>query len=126
MRFQRPSVVCRVEFGGHGRSGRGATQRLPTVESAGGSAGPDQPVEPQLPRLVQRAPQAAGQEPGPQPPPPPPFTLTPQEQSEVDRVLNVWEERNRGVKTFDCRFKRWIYDVVFGPPAISPSSSISA
>jgi TIGR03009 family protein len=49
-------------------------------------------------------------------PPRPPFTLTPQQAAQVDRVLNQWEERNRGVKTFDCRFKRWIYDVVFGPP----------
>lgn len=92
------------------------TQRLPTVEPTGGAVGPDQPVQPQLPRLVLRGPQPAAQEPRPQQPPPPPFTLTPQEEAEVDRVLNLWEERNRSVKTFDCRFKRWIYDVVFGPP----------
>ena len=31
-------------------------------------------------------------------------------------MLAQWEKRNREIKTFDCRFKRWIYDVVFGPP----------
>jgi TIGR03009 family protein len=92
------------------------TQPLPAAGSAGGAMGPDQPVEPQLPRLVLRGPQPAAPEPRPQPPPSPPFTLTPQEEAEVDRVLNVWEERNRNIKTFDCRFRRWIYDVVFGPP----------
>ena len=31
-------------------------------------------------------------------------------------MLGLWEQRNRSVKTFDCEFKRWIYDVIFGPP----------
>jgi TIGR03009 family protein len=47
---------------------------------------------------------------------PPPFRLTPAEQKNVDRVLDRWEQWNSGVKTFQCRFKRWSYDVVFGPP----------
>ena len=92
------------------------TQPLPPVGPTGGAMGPDQPVPPQLPRLVLRSPQPAAQEPRPQPPPSPPFVLSPQEEAELDRVLNLWEERNRDIKTFDCRFKRWIYDVVFGPP----------
>ena len=91
-------------------------QRLPTVEPGAGAARPDQAVMQQLPRLEQRAPQPAAPEPQPQKPPPPPFTLSPQEEAEVDRVLNLWEEHNRNIKTFDCRFKRWIYDVVFGSP----------
>lgn len=44
----------------------------------------------------------------------PPFTLTAEEQKGVDAALNRWEQWNSGVKTFDCRFKRWIYDSVFG------------
>jgi len=66
-----------------------------------------------------RGPEAARQPPAaPQAPqaPQPPFTLSPAEQAQVDRVLNLWEQRSGKIKTFDCRFKRWIYDVVFGPP----------
>lgn len=88
------------------------THPLRGPEPADGAVEPDQPVRPQVPTLVPRAPQ----QPAPQQPPPPPFTLTPQEEAQVDRALTLWEQRNRDIKTFDCRFKRWIYDVVFGPP----------
>ncbi len=49
-------------------------------------------------------------------PPKPPFVLSPEQQAEVDHALDLWEERNREIKTFDCRFKRWVYDAVFGRP----------
>ena len=50
-----------------------------------------------------------------QQPPKLPFPpLTPQQEAQVDRILNQWEKRNSEVKTFDCKFKRWIYDSVFG------------
>jgi TIGR03009 family protein len=84
-----------------------------------GAYGPDQPVQPQVPRLQQRpAPPPAARQPAPQQPqqPPPPFILTPQEEAQVDRVLNIWEERNKNIKTFDCGFKRWTYDLVFAKP----------
>ena len=45
---------------------------------------------------------------------PEPFKLTSGQQAAVDRVLKRWEQWNAGIKTFDCRFKRWIYDPVFG------------
>lgn len=45
-----------------------------------------------------------------------PFTLTPQQAADVDRLLARWEAWNAGLKTFDCQFKRWTYDIVFGPP----------
>lgn len=100
--------------------------------------GPDQPVQPRTPRLERRptAPPAGqyqnpnqnrnqypgARQPTPQQPRQPqphksysPFNLTPQEQARVDRVLNQWEQHNEKIKTFDCCFKRWIYDVVFGP-----------
>ena len=83
----------------------------------GGPAGPDQPVRPRIPVLVPRAAEPpARQPPAPPQPPRPPFTLTPQEEAQVDGVLKQWEERNREIKTFDCQFKRWTYDVVFGTP----------
>ncbi len=74
----------------------------------------NQPVQANLPTLQVRAPQqpAAAQQPAQQVPPPP-FTLTPQQQAQVDRILDQWEKHNQSIKTFDCRFKRWIYDTVF-------------
>jgi TIGR03009 family protein len=48
-------------------------------------------------------------------PAPPPFSLTSDEQKDVDRLLDRWEQWNSRLKTFDCRFKRWTYDLVFGP-----------
>ena len=47
---------------------------------------------------------------------PPPFQLAPDEQQDIDRLLDRWEQWNAQVKTFDCTFKRWIYDYVFNPP----------
>lgn len=67
---------------------------------------PDQPVVPAVPTIERRAPAP--------PQPQAPFTLAPQEQAEVDRVLDLWEKRSAAVKTFECRFKRWEYDPTFG------------
>jgi len=47
---------------------------------------------------------------------PVPFQLTSDEQKEIDRLLDRWEQWNGRVKTFDCRFKRWTYDAVFFSP----------
>ncbi len=67
--------------------------------------GPALPVGPQLPTLQRRPP----------PPPPPPFVLTPQQQAEVDRLLDAWERRGNEVRTFECPFTRWDYDATFRP-----------
>jgi TIGR03009 family protein len=80
-------------------------------QPSGGNFQPDQPLQPQTPMLIPR-----GSQPGVQQPPPPPFTLTAQQLAEVVQVLRSWEQRNSKVKTFDCRFKRWVYDTVFGKP----------
>ena len=87
---------------------------------------PDQPVQPQDPTLERRVQQPGAQQPGMGQPPqqrsvqPPPlpagFPLTVEQEAQVDQVLALWEKRNRNVKTFDCRFKRWVYDTVFGKP----------
>ncbi|MBN1396127.1 MAG: hypothetical protein JW959_13980 [Pirellulales bacterium] len=80
--------------------------------------GPDQPVRPQAPGIERRMPPPADGQRAARPPQPSPapFALTPQQEAHVDRVLNLWEQRNRKIKTFDCRFKRWIYDAIFSPP----------
>jgi TIGR03009 family protein len=43
-----------------------------------------------------------------------PFTLTPQEEAVLDRVLVDWQNMSAGVKTFEASFTRWDYDGVFG------------
>jgi len=43
-----------------------------------------------------------------------PFTLTEEEQKQVDAILKQWESHNKKIETFDCRFERWTYDTVFG------------
>ncbi len=69
--------------------------------------GPAPAVGPPYPTLQRRA-----------PPPPPPFVLTPQEQAQVDRVLDAWEGRGKEVRTFECPFIRWEYDAAFpGTPS---------
>lgn len=88
------------------------THPLRGPEGADGAVQPDQPVRPQVPMLVPRAPQQPAAQPAP---PQAPFQLTPQDEAQTDRVLSQWEKRNHDIKTFDCSFTRWIYDVVFGP-----------
>lgn len=47
----------------------------------------------------------------PQAPPAPaaPFVLTPQQQAEVDRVLQAWEQKGAAVQRFECDFDRYDY-----------------
>ena len=42
-----------------------------------------------------------------------PFTLTPQQQADLDRMLIRWEQRGASVRTFECEFTRFDYDGVF-------------
>lgn len=90
-------------------------QSQPAVQpSAQPAVQPDQPVQPQLPTLQTKS--AEGPAPAQPAAPKEPFTLTPQEQAQVDAVLTQWENHNKSINTFDCRFKRWVYDAVFGQP----------
>lgn len=45
-----------------------------------------------------------------------PFVLTPEEERALHQVLLRWEEATSRVKTLECRFTRFQYDPVFGPP----------
>lgn len=75
---------------------------------------PPDAAPPQQPVFQRRAnPMQPG--PNPQQPPPPPFELTAQEQAAVDRVLDVWERQSSQVKTFECQFARFEYNLVFKP-----------
>jgi TIGR03009 family protein len=98
------------------------------VPQGGGSprpaGNPDQPVAARLPTLERREPQTQlpnAQSPNAQPPlaqqtSPAPFQLTPEEEQQVDRVLQAWEKRSAAVKTFECNFTRFTYNLVFGQP----------
>jgi len=90
--------------------------------SADRAAEPDPTMQPATPVLVPRVrqlPDASGPARNPsdqakaaQPQmPQPPFVLAPHEQAQVEQVLRQWERRNQEIKTFDCRFKRWSYNV---------------
>src|SRR5215210_3766898 len=37
------------------------------------------------------------------------------ERNWVDQVLSYWEARSNKIKLFECKFKRWDYDPIFGP-----------
>ncbi len=69
---------------------------------------PDQVVGPQLPTLERRGPRVE------QPPAPPP--LSPQEQADVDRTLENWEQRSKVIRSYKCKFVRWEYDAIFSDP----------
>ena len=51
----------------------------------------------------------------------PPFQLNAVEQQFVDQILQMWETESAKIKTFDCQFERWEYDLVFGPGNDIPS-----
>jgi len=71
----------------------------------------------QTPQQSSRQPAAQeARQPAPQENRRPPFQLTPQEEAQVETILKRWEEHNKTIKTFDCRFERWTYDMVFGQP----------
>ena len=44
-----------------------------------------------------------------------PFQLSDVEQQFVDQILQMWENKSKEVKTYDCAFDRLEYDPVFGP-----------
>jgi TIGR03009 family protein len=43
-----------------------------------------------------------------------PFTLSPQEEAVLDRLLMDWQKMSADVRTFESSFTRWDYDGVFG------------
>jgi TIGR03009 family protein len=81
---------------------------------------PDQPVRPNDPTFDNRIPlsQVQGSQPVVQLPSLP--VLTPQQQKDVDTVLENWEKESKKILTFDCSFTRWSYDA--GCDANSPAS----
>jgi TIGR03009 family protein len=67
--------------------------------------GVGQNVVPQGPATQPRAPQQ---------PPAPPFVLTIEQQQQLDAVLQAWEQTNKNVKTFECTFTRFEYNLLWG------------
>lgn len=53
-----------------------------------------------------------------QPLPTAPFTITPEEEANLDRVLLDWQNMSGKVTTFESDFTRWDYDGVFGAPNV--------
>jgi len=90
----------------------------PPVQQEGYQSPQPRVYGPQQPGQAQPAvPQGPGASGAAQPQAPqPPFRLTPAEEAQLDRILQLWEQRSSAVKNFSCSLKRWEYDPVFGPP----------
>ncbi len=102
------------------------------AELASGQA-PPRPGDPRYAPAPPRASQPAGQAQAPpyqaappraptierrvQPRPTAPFTLTPQQQDQVDWVLTQWETQGKKVKTFECKVTQFKYLQGFGRTA---------
>ena len=54
-----------------------------------------------------------------------PFTLTAQEEAQLDRTLQAWEKKSKEIDTFDCSFKRWEYDPIFPKPNSNPNAPVN-
>jgi TIGR03009 family protein len=151
-------VLCLVANSLWAQAQSEAWPRPNPIRPTDAAAGPDQPVNPQIPTLERRQAQDATRQyspPGqtgnqtqpllpkerlayplqvqqnaqqqPAQPPAPPFTLTPQEDAQLDRVLKAWELKSKDIKTFDCSFKRWEYDPVFAvaTPNADPNAPVN-
>jgi TIGR03009 family protein len=72
----------------------------PRLERVGPPAGPR--------AATQGPPNGTNSQAGP-PPVPPGFDLTKDEQDDLDKLLNAWEKRGDGIKSFECTFTRLLY-----------------
>lgn len=80
-------------------------------------AGPPHSAPPRAPGQVPAPPgvTAASHQPDPsQPAAAAPFQLTPQEQLQLDNVLNEWEQHSEKVEVFRCKIRRFEHDPIFG------------
>jgi TIGR03009 family protein len=91
----------------------------PNQQPAQPAAQPDQPVVPQTPTLqpAQAQPQGAQQtQPqGSQQVANSPFTLSKEEEAQLDTALQAWQQHSDHVKNFRASFVRFDYDLVFNP-----------
>ncbi|HEX3999571.1 MAG TPA: hypothetical protein VHX65_13545 [Pirellulales bacterium] len=81
-------------------------------------------AQPQAPPQQSSIPQQGPGGQSPSQPPPPPFVLSPQEQADLDKVLDDWERQSNQVTTFKCDFKHWVYDPTFLPPKLGPNGEL--
>lgn len=58
-------------------------------------------------------------------PSPPPFVLTPQEQANVDQVLDTWEQHSGNVTTFRCNYLHWVYDPTYVAPKLNDDGTLA-
>lgn len=49
-----------------------------------------------------------------------PFTLSPQQQAQVDQVLTAWCNRSGQINRFEAKFARWIFNAAFTKPGQNP------
>ncbi|MGB7324177.1 MAG: TIGR03009 domain-containing protein [Rubripirellula sp.] len=51
-------------------------------------------------------------------PPTAPFTLTPEANAQLQRVLLAWQQQSQGTKTLECKFTRWHFDMFAAPAGL--------
>lgn len=88
----------------------------PNLQNQGPAQNPAGPA--QNPARMQVDPRVAGQQAlAPRNPQQPPWWPQPEgHQKYVDQVLIFWEQSSKKIDRYRCKFKRWEYDVVWGPP----------
>ena len=108
-----PQYVPPQNPGGETPPGQMPPGQYPAAETQGPQvpAGPNQ-VQP-FPTLQRRVPRQ---------PPAPPFVLTPQQEEQLDMVLQAWEENSKRVKTFECKFQRFEYGPKLGDANADPNA----
>lgn len=127
MRQSLPYMLCLIVLVSaccNGVSSVAQTQLPPTQQqypsSQPSSSQPATPaVQPQASAAplaqVANVPQRPAQGVAPQQPMGPPRPITQVEQQFVDQILQMWETESAKIETFNSRFERWQYDMVFGP-----------
>ena len=103
---RRSAALCAAAKHALKVHGAAESPAMPQIRSTAASADPHHVPAQQIDPGI--APQTDGPRgpAAPQNPPPPPFVLSPQEQSDLDQVLDAWEQKNGQIKTFKCDFTR--------------------
>lgn len=125
-----PTLQAREQYGPQpyappaqlqGSQPQGSQPQGPAYQPAGPVQGPPLPGQPYsgqpypTPPPQGQTPPAAAR---PVQPPPPPFTLSQQEQAELDAALADWEQKSKAIRTFNCKLRKLDYNVTMRLPPL--------
>lgn len=55
----------------------------------------------------------------------PPFVLSPQQQAQLDGLLNAWQQQSAQIRTLSCNFQMWEYNQAFAIPVAAGQPAIA-